>query len=206
MDGYLFPFILIFIGFVLAILALVYLLSKVDRSKRTVSGIFSAVFLLLMVGSDRLSKVYAVNNFSRTGTETVIPGILGYSYTFNSGAAWGILSGSTWLLALISLAISLICLYFIFVKPLYSPWSQAALILITAGGLGNLYDRIVLGGVTDFLVFLFMNFPLFNLADSCVTTGAGILIVYMFFSSQNAPLLLQTQKAPDEGLGDESQQ
>jgi signal peptidase II len=63
----------------------------------------------------------------------------------------------------------------------------AALGLILAGTVGNLYDRLVFGGVRDFLHFYLINWPVFNIADSCLVCGAFLLLFQAFFSRSEAP-------------------
>ena len=196
MNSYTLPFLSALVLYIVGILLSIRRLGRMNRSIRIRSGLFSVLCLALLFFADRLTKVYADRFFSFTNTETVIPGVIGYTYTVNSGAAWGILSRATWLLSLVSWVVVFICLYFLLFRPLHSPWLHMALILVTAGGLGNLYDRVMLGGVTDFLVFLFMRFPVFNLADSCITTGAGIAVIKMVLSPKDEPILLElTNKA-----------
>jgi lipoprotein signal peptidase len=63
----------------------------------------------------------------------------------------------------------------------------AALGLILAGTVGNLYDRLVFGGVRDFLYFYLINWPVFNIADSCLVCGAFLLLFQAFFSHSGVP-------------------
>ena len=190
MNQYTIPFLCMLCAFAAVILAMVFLLKRMNRSRLLATGPVAVLFLLMLFAADRLTKTYADRAFRHAATQPVIPGIIGYSHTINTGAAWGILSGSTWLLGVLTCALMAVCLYLIFLRPLHSPWMHTALMLITAGGLGNLYDRVVLGGVTDFLIFLFIQFPVFNLADCCITTGCGIAIAAMLFSRPDEPLLM----------------
>jgi len=61
-------------------------------------------------------------------------------------------------------------------------WLMAALGLILAGTVGNLYDRVVFGGVRDFLYFYRVEWPVFNFADCCLVVGAGLLLVQAVFA------------------------
>ena len=112
---------------------------------------------------------------------TVIPGVFGISHTHNTGAAWSILSNSTWLLTALSVIASVAVLYLILRKKLPHPMGRWSLVLILAGALGNLIDRIRLGYVIDMFRFLFVSFPVFNFADVCITVGGILLCVYIVF-------------------------
>lgn len=62
----------------------------------------------------------------------------------------------------------------------------AALALILGGTLGNLFDRVVFGGVRDFLYFYWFEWPVFNVADCCLVTGAALLLIQAFWPAQTA--------------------
>ena len=112
-----------------------------------------------------------------------IPGLIRFEYAKNTGMAWGMLSNSTLILTLISL-VTCIALGFFIVKMLKKmPTSiRLALLMILAGAAGNLYDRAFLGFVRDFIAFDFIDFPIFNFADSCVTVGGILLVVSLIFT------------------------
>lgn len=66
---------------------------------------------------------------------------------------------------------------------------QLGLALVLSGAIGNLIDRVALGYVRDFIAFDFMNFPVFNFADSCITVGAVLLIVSVLFTKSGERIL-----------------
>ena len=109
----------------------------------------------------------------------------------NHGALWGLGSGSTSTANAVFAAVSLCAAVGILIWGLMRStradgWLSAALGLILSGTLGNLYDRIVFGGVRDFLYFYKINFPIFNVADCALVCGAGMLLVHAFFFSPPA--------------------
>jgi len=66
-------------------------------------------------------------------------------------------------------------------------WLCVALGLILGGTVGNLFDRVVFGGVRDFLYFYLIDWPVFNVADSCLVVGAGLLLVQAVFGKKKEP-------------------
>src|SRR5437879_10922058 len=66
-------------------------------------------------------------------------------------------------------------------------WLCAALGLILAGTIGNLYDRMIFNGVRDLLYFYWIEWPVFNVADCCLVCGAGLLLAQAFFGRQPVP-------------------
>ncbi|MCL2694912.1 MAG: signal peptidase II [Clostridiales bacterium] len=116
----------------------------------------------------------------------LIPGVLELSYAQNTGAAWGILDGlGVVLVALVLVVCALLAWFYIKKHKVMRPISRVTLALIFAGALGNGLDRIALGYVRDMIYFRLINFPVFNLADICITIGAGLFILETFFFKNN---------------------
>ncbi|MDD4815903.1 MAG: signal peptidase II [Clostridia bacterium] len=137
--------------------------------------IIVAIFVLGLA-LDLITKiVFANQNFD------IINGVLSVYYTQNSGAGFSLFSDYTFLLTIFS-AIILIGLVVFNIK--FKPNSKlfsVSMGLIFAGAVGNFLDRVFLGSVRDFIRFDFINFPIFNLADCCLTIGAVLLCVFMLF-------------------------
>lgn len=157
---------------------------------RKVQIVIAILSILLLVGIDQLTKYYA-NTYLELGKEgpILIKYILSLRLAYNTGAGFSILTGKKFFLVSISAVASvveivLLCKLVDFKKALVLSLS---LILVTAGTMGNLIDRAFFEkGVIDFLNFEFMEFPIFNFADSCLTIGACLLIVYMLFIADDA--------------------
>lgn len=137
--------------------------------------------LIIAVGLilDRLSKIYAINNFIENPIKSPI---INFTYLENRGAAFGILQDRRIFFLLITVGIVIYLIYY-FVKnyknnPLIL---NIALSFIISGALGNFYDRAFNGYVVDFIEFAFINFPIFNIADILVTIGCGLAIIYILF-------------------------
>jgi lipoprotein signal peptidase len=116
------------------------------------------------------------------GTMPVLPRV-------NHGALFGLAQKKGWLangiFAGVSIAAALAITYWSTLRStVQDPLLCAALGLILAGTLGNLYDRIVFGGVRDFIHWHYYSWewPVFNIADCCLVTGAGLLLIHAFFA------------------------
>lgn len=136
-----------------------------------------------LVVLDQWVKWWTVTNIGSWLSQplTLIPHVLGLNYTKNTGAAWSILNQHTWLLTVLSCVVSLGILFVIVRRYIRHPFGVASLTLILAGAVGNLIDRIRLGYVVDMFQTLFMDFPIFNVADICVVCGGIAFCVYFIF-------------------------
>jgi signal peptidase II len=94
----------------------------------------------------------------------------------NSGAAFGLFPGSSLLLAWLSLAVGIACLYYLSRRP--PRLQEFALSLVASGALGNAIDRLGRGRVIDYIDLGPGRFPVFNLADACVVVGVLLLILF----------------------------
>ena len=136
----------------------------------------SAAGLLAVLIADRVTKRLAVSALSG-GAKTFIPGVLGWRYAENTGAAFSTLSGSGVLLILLTAALIIAAIVWYLRHRDCNRWLAAGVTLIVAGGLGNLYDRLTLGYVIDFIEVLFVKFAIFNVADVAVVCGTVCLII-----------------------------
>ena len=106
-----------------------------------------------------------------------MPPILEITHRANTGAAFSLLSGNPLLVTLLSAAL-LAALCAVMLRALCpTRASRIALAFVIGGGMGNLIDRLAFGEVTDYVRLLFIRFPVFNLADMCITGGAAALIL-----------------------------
>ncbi len=130
-----------------------------------------------VLAADRLTKELVEQVLAPHGVRTAIPGLLSWAYTQNRGAAFSLLSGrSVFLILLTAVLVAGIVLYQLrkWENPLLE---RIGLWLVAAGGLGNLWDRLVYGYVVDFIRLDFVHFAVFNLADVFVSIGAAMVLV-----------------------------
>lgn len=136
----------------------------------------------VMIALDQWVKWWTVTNIPLGGESlTFIPHLLGLTYTRNTGAAWSILNEHTWLLTAVSCVVAALILLVIASRHVRHPFGVISLTLVLAGAVGNLIDRVRLGYVVDMFQTLFMNFPIFNVADICVVCGGIAFCVYYIF-------------------------
>ena len=143
------------------------------------------IIIFLIVLFDQLSKYLANLHLNGNATFHVIPNIISFHYHENKGAAWGILSDHRWVFMLISSIAIVAILVFLFLtrKDSQSFLFKLSLAFFAGGGIGNMIDRIFLGYVIDFLQFEFIDFPIFNVADSFITIGAALMILNMILDT-----------------------
>ena len=145
-----------------------------------------ALFVLLIVLADQLTKLWVVETIPLYERIPFLPGILGLTYVQNTGAAWSMLSGQQWLFALVFAVFTAAILYEFFKAPMpFTPLERWLIASIYGGGLGNMIDRVRLGYVVDMLETEFMDFPVFNVADCFITCGCIALVVHMIFFNKN---------------------
>ena len=162
--------------------------------------IFGYILVVLLVLIDQISKIIVENNMVLYELVVFVEPILNFRFTYNTGAAWSILSEHRWILAIISIVASVGLLYLLkdFNLKKHKLYSFA-MVLVTAGAIGNLIDRVFREkGVVDFLEFGFMDFPIFNIADTFLTVGVVMLAVYILFFSKDGTLPFMEKKGKED--------
>jgi signal peptidase II len=136
------------------------------------------VVLAAAVAADQLTKYLVDSGMEVGGSVDLIPGVLRLTYVRNEGAAFGMLAEHRWVFIVLSLlTIAGIVYYVVRYRP-RSAWMMCSLTLVTAGGIGNMIDRLSLGYVIDFVDFYAFGELwkwVFNVADACVCVGAFLL-------------------------------
>lgn len=143
------------------------------------SVILSVIICAVLVGIDQVAKFFVVNYLKPVEYYNVLDGILRLRYVENSGAVFGSFAAHTLLLTVFSIILLAITVYFLVTNKSKSKFVNFCLLLMISGGVGNIIDRIRLHYVVDYIEFLFVDFAVFNFADSLITVGAAMLIVYL---------------------------
>ena len=153
--------------------------------------IWSIIGIILLVAADQLTKFLVVAYIKPNHTVTVIDGLLNFVYVENRGAAFGLMQNMRWFFIVLTLIACAGLLYVLFFYKEHNFWSRMACVLIIAGGIGNLVDRIKLSYVIDFISVSFFP-PVFNFADCCVVVGVAFAVIYLLFSGR-------TEKEKEDG-------
>ena len=140
-----------------------------------------AILALVLLAADQVTKFLVRANIDLGESIPFIPHLLDLTYVQNTGAAFSILRERTWLLALVSALVVVIVAVLVARGVIGGKLGRLAALLVMCGGVGNLIDRVVLGYVTDMLETVFMDFPVFNLADCYITIGVVLLFIYVLF-------------------------
>lgn len=141
----------------------------------------SLTVIAVLTAIDQLTKYIVVNTVKINGSREFFFGLFQLRYVENTGAAFSSFSENTVVLTVITVIILAVCLILILSKKFKSMFINICLVLVVAGGIGNVIDRILRGFVVDFIEPLFINFAVFNFADCCITVGAFMLIIYEIY-------------------------
>lgn len=132
--------------------------------------------ICLMVGLDQVLKVWVSRHIAIEGFHQLIPGVMGLTNLHNDGAAWSMLEGQQWFFIVVSI-LALAILGALLYHYRASRWMSVGLALIMAGTIGNFIDRLRFHYVVDMFQTEFVSFPVFNIADACLTVGVILIII-----------------------------
>lgn len=144
-------------------------------------------FLALIIAIDLISKSLFKFLIENNGSFAAWEGVLEFVYVTNDGASFGAFAGARWLLIGAPIVVGIIILACLYINPTTDRLYRYALLTILGGALGNLYDRIALKYVRDFIDYKFLqswfgiDFAIGNIADLFCLVGVLMLIVYIIF-------------------------
>ena len=161
-------------------------------SKTVLLGLIPGIFAL-----DWISKRWIEQHVSFWDTRTVIPGLFSIVHAQNRGAAFSLLADAPdavrgvvliGLSGLVTLVVAWMFRSALMKPETYTAAGRLALALVLGGALGNLYDRILRGSVTDFLLVYWQDWqwPAFNVADSAISVGAVLLLIDLWRQKETA--------------------
>ena len=165
-----------------------------------ITTIIALVAVALLVAADQITKLLISSHFEVGQSMHVIKGLLDFTYVRNRGAAFGMLSNQRWIFLVMTTVIIAGVVVLWYKDFITHITGRIAAVLIVAGGIGNMIDRLWLGYVVDFIdVSPLFDFAVFNVADCCVTVGAVFMAVYILFFLDDKKL----GKQPTAGVKDE---
>lgn len=140
--------------------------------------------VLAIVAADQVSKILVAGSLGVGQSVPLIPGLLHFTLVRNTGMAFGLLSGSeipfkAALVTLLSIAAMGAVTYYALKSPQSERLTRIGLTCILGGAIGNIIDRVRLGYVVDFVDVFYgdAHWPAFNVADSCICVGVGLLLL-----------------------------
>lgn len=141
------------------------------------------IFVGFLTAIDQLTKYIITSKLALYETIPVIKDVFAITYIQNEGVAWGMFQGGRIIFLILTILVLLMCFYIysnIAEKREFLPL-RIGIIVLMAGALGNMIDRINLGYVVDFLSFELINFPVFNVADIYVVISMIFVFILIAF-------------------------
>ena len=147
-----------------------------------------AIFAAAIVGLDQWTKylTVAADKAGNLPSDSVL-GIFHITYAENTGGAWSMFEGQTWLFVAVMVLFVAAIVLLIWKKWLTAKMEWWCLAAILGGGIGNMIDRLRCGYVRDMICFDFVDFPIFNVADCFITVGCFALLIYVLFFDRKHP-------------------
>lgn len=188
------------------------------RKKIKTNTIIQILLFLVLIAIDQLTKHLAVVNLKDQPSTVLVKNVLELRYLENNGAAFGFLQNKQWLFYVITVIV-LVAIGFVFVRIIQQSNKYVQLppekvrkktlsdrmclnyilVVLAAGAIGNLIDRVAHTYVVDFVYFRLINFPIFNFADICVTLSAIFMVIFLIFIYKDDPEFSIFTKKKDNG-------
>lgn len=154
---------------------------KIQLKSNIKTKIISTAIIILLVAFDQLIKYFVELYLKPIGSKMLIPGILQLRYLENDGAMMGLMGGKTAFMTVAAVICMVVVIGVIYSGILTSKVDYCCVVLIAAGGFGNIIDRIWRGYVVDYIEALFVDFYVFNFADCLITCAAFAIIFYQIY-------------------------
>lgn len=151
--------------------------------KKTKMLILDAVILLILLAFDQLTKYLVIANLKNNPAIVLIDGVLELNYLENRGSAFGMLQNQKFFILFVGVVFMAVILFLLFKLPEDKKFNVVHILLsaIVAGGLGNMIDRFRFDYVVDFISFVLIHFPIFNVADCYIVVATITLFILFLF-------------------------
>jgi len=156
--------------------------------KKKIFLLVDFLMIILLVLLDQFTKYLAVINLEDKPAIKIIDGVLELNFLKNSGAAFGLLQNQKVFFILVAVMILCIIAYVLFRMPDDKKYNimHILLVMIASGAAGNMIDRVRNDYVVDFIYFVIINFPIFNVADIYVTVSTFLFVIlFLFYYKEN---------------------
>ena len=160
------------------------------NKKKVLRIIIDILAILLFIFLDQFTKYLAVVKLKYNPPYVLIDGVLELNYLENKGAAFGMMQDKRTLFIFMTVIMLTVVFYVLIKLPdekKFVSW-QIFLCLICAGGIGNMIDRVRFDYVVDFIYFVLIDFPVFNLADILITIGTVLFFIVILFLTKEEEL------------------
>ena len=138
----------------------------------------------LLVIIDQITKYLTVQNIAFNEVIEVVPNVVSLTYIQNTGAAFSILEGQMWFFYIITILVMGFLLYYMVVEARNDKPLGIILSIVLAGTIGNFIDRLINQSVIDMIKLEFIDFAIFNVADSFLTIGVILLLLYTVYQER----------------------
>ena len=142
----------------------------------------------LLIIIDQITKWNIVQNFELYQEKVIVPGFFSLFYIQNEGAAWGIFQGKMVFFYLVTIIVVGYLVYMFQQEKNKTKLVGISFALILSGAIGNFIDRLLNGYVVDMFRLDFINFPIFNVADVCLTVGVVLMLIHVLFFEKEEKL------------------
>ena len=152
---------------------------------------------ILLVLADQITKALTVSQFRLYDSVTVIDGILNFTRHHNTGGPWSIFDNHIIIFIIVTFLIFALELWYFRKKPMQGCLEKTSVMMINAGAVGNLIDRIFRGYVVDMIEVTFIDYPVFNLADCLIVVGCILLCIYVIFFDSDKKEKIKSEELDD---------
>ena len=151
--------------------------------KRTKMLLIDGVVMLVLLGLDQLTKYLAIINLKNHPAVVLWDGVLELNYLENRGSAFGMLQNQKFFILFIGVVFLAVILFFLCKLPEEKKFCTVHILrsAIVAGGVGNMIDRLRFDYVVDFISFVLIHFPIFNVADCYIVVATIVLFLLFLF-------------------------
>ena len=154
------------------------------RKKSKIMLLVDLLVMLALLGLDQFTKYLAIQKLKGQPAIVLLDGVLELQYLENRGSAFGMLQNQKFFILFVGFVFMAVILFFLFKLPGEKKFSivHIALAAIIAGGIGNMIDRFRFDYVVDFISFVLINFPIFNVADCYIVVFTiGLFLLFLFY-------------------------